>query len=124
MNEVLLKLPTQLANRLRLFAEASSTSIEVVMLKTLETYIPTPLNTYSDVQLWQIVKQTLLPQDRQRFELLRDKADESELALDETHEYEALLELIDQQMLARSEALAILKERGYGVEHYLRMEQA
>jgi hypothetical protein len=78
------------------------------------------LSGYSDAQLWAVVYQRLAwPQSQRLHELSANKKLER-LTEDELRELEDLLSSNDRAMLLRSEALRLLKNRGYDIEAYLK----
>jgi hypothetical protein len=121
---VLINLPDQLYERIQQVAEASERSIEAVLLESLDilfandvpdTTEPGELSSYADEQLWAIVERRLpWPQSIRLHEL----SEKSALSDDERQELEQLLDLTDRLMLARSEALRILKARGHNIDRF------
>lgn len=119
----------QTIERLRRVAQHSGASLETVLLEGGEWLYTkdTPdkeamlkrLDTLSDVQLWTVVYQRLMPQDQARYEELRDHLKQQPLRAIEEAELDHLVALIDYQMLLRSKALLLLKERGYDTENYI-----
>jgi hypothetical protein len=74
------------------------------------------LSTLDDEQLWAVVDQRLAePQDTRLRELIA-LGKQGQITSDEKAEMEDLINLVDHQMLLRSEALLLLKQRGYNVE--------
>jgi hypothetical protein len=68
---------------------------------------------YADEQLWAIVHQRLAwPQDARLRELIA-LGKQRQITEDEKAEMERLIDLVDHQMLLRSEALLLLKQRGH-----------
>ncbi len=72
--------------------------------------------TYTDEALWDAVYQRLTDEQRQRYDDLIAQGRQGALSSDDQAELDALLALIDRQMLLRSQALALLVERGYDVQ--------
>jgi hypothetical protein len=125
---VVLSLPEEVVEQFRQFAAAGSRTLEDVMAETLETYQPTlaeyekmlaPLADYSDERLWQVVNETLTQAEIDRYQALSDKRSTGTLLEDEQREIHRLVEKIEIQMLFRSEAVAILKERGHDVSRFI-----
>jgi hypothetical protein len=82
---------------------------------------PDVLKGYSDEQLWAIVHQRLAwPQDTRLRELIAF-GKQGQITGDEKAEMERLIDLVDHQMLLRSEALLLLKRRGHDVEKQLKL---
>ena len=78
------------------------------------------LSGYSDPQLWAVVYQRLASPQSQRLHELSANKKWERLTEDEQHELEDLLSSNDRAMLLRSEALRLLKSRGYDIESYLK----
>lgn len=125
-----LHIPPEIYERARAIATASERSIESVLLDGLTLLFGTlpdasvsvdALASYSDEQLWAVVYQRLAwPQDTRLRELI-GLGKQGQLTLEEKQEMERLLELVDHQMLLRSEALLLLKQRGHDVETKLKL---
>ena len=60
------------------------------------------------------------PQDS-RLRELAALGDRAEISAEELDEMDDLIELVDYQMLLRSEALLLLKQRGCDIKKYLRL---
>jgi hypothetical protein len=129
---IVLDLPDDLYEQVHLVAAQSQRPIERVVLESLRLlFVPPPssadlatslaaLSGYSDAQLWAVVYQRLAwPQSQRLHELSANKKLER-LTEDEQHELEDLLSSNDRGMLLRSEALRLLKNRGYDIEVYLK----
>jgi hypothetical protein len=125
---IVLNLPDELLQRYRHAATQGNRTIEEVMMETLTSHQPevedydrllAPLVDYSDEQLWQLVHETLTEAEKSRYELLVDKRRGGAILEQEQAEIDALAEKIEMQMLFRSEALALLKERGFDTQAYL-----
>jgi hypothetical protein len=81
---------------------------------------PDELKKYTDEQLWAIVHQRLAwPQDTRLRELIA-LGNQGQITDDEKAEMERLIDLVDHQMLLRSEAL-LLKQRGHNDEKQLKL---
>jgi hypothetical protein len=129
---IVLDLPDDLYEQVHLVAAQSQRPIERVVLESLRLLFVPPrssadlatslaaLSGYSDAQLWAVVYQRLAwPQSQRLHELSANKKLER-LTEDEQHELEDLLSSNDRGMLLRSEALRLLKNRGYDIEVYLK----
>ena len=129
---ITLDLPDDLYEQVHLVAAQSQRPIERVVLESLcLLFVPPPssadlatslaaLSGYSDAQLWAVVYQRLAwPQSQRLHELSANKKLER-LTEDEQHKLEDLLSSNDRGMLLRSEALRLLKNRGYDIEVYLK----
>jgi hypothetical protein len=124
-----LNIPSEIYDRAQQIARDSNRSVETVMLDALGLLFsasiaeiePNTLHVYSDEQLWAIVYQRLTwPQETRLRELIAlGKAGIRSSA--EAAEAEQLIDLVDRHMLLRSEAILILKERGYDVKTILNL---
>lgn len=126
-----LQVPASIFERAEAIARDCERSAESVMLDGLSLLFgtlpdmelePEELKDFEDEQLRAVVHQRLAwPQDVRLRELmrlgqLRDVSDE------EIAEMEALIDLVDHQMLLRSEALLLLKQRGHDIGKLLKLE--
>ena len=129
---ITLDLPDDLYEQVHQVAAQSQRPVERVVLESLRLlFVPPPssddlatnlgaLSGYSDAQLWAVVYQRLAwPQSQRLHELSANKKLER-LTENEQHELEDLLSSNDRAMLLRSEALRLLKNRGYDIEAYLK----
>jgi hypothetical protein len=129
---ITLDLPDDLYEQVHQVAAQSQRPVERVVLESLRLlFVPPPssadlatnlaaLSGYSDDQLWAVVYQRLAwPQSQRLHELSANKKLER-LTEDEQHELEDLLSSNDRAMVLRSEALRLLKNRGYDIEAYLK----
>ena len=125
-----LAIPEPVLKRARQIARDSEQSVESVLIKGLnllfgnfaETDLaPDALNDYSEEQLWGIVHQRLAwPQDT-RLRELAALGEQGQISVEELDEMDGLIDLVDHQMLLRSEALLLLKQRGCDIYKYLRL---
>lgn len=125
-----LRLPPEIYERANKIATESNRSVESVLLDGLAlpfgelpdtSLSPDQLQTFSDEQLWAVVYQRLAwPQDNRLQELV-ELGKQGRLDPDEKAEMERLIDLVDHQMLVRSEALLLLKQRGHDVEAELKL---
>ena len=125
-----LQIPLEIYERARQIATDSNRSIESVLLDGLtllfeslpdHSLSPDELKNYSDEELWVVVHQRLiLPQDT-RLRQLVELGKQGQLSTGEKAEMERLMDLVDHQMLLRSEALLLLKQRGHDIEQKLRL---
>jgi hypothetical protein len=116
---------------LREAAEASDRPLETVLVESLTTlFTPPPasaniatllatLPDYPNVQLWAVVYRRL--SWTQSLRELSAKGQQGALTPTEQAELEQLLEWVDRDMLLRSEALLLLKQRGQDVNAYLKL---
>lgn len=125
-----LHIPPEVYERARQIARASQRSVESVLLDGLTLLFgalpdasvsPDALADYGDEQLWALVYQRLAwPQDTRLRELIA-LGKQGQLSAEEKVEMQRLLDLVDHQMLLRSEALLLLKRRGHDVETKLKL---
>lgn len=125
-----LQIPAEIYERARQIASDSNRSLESVLLDGLALLFgdlpdtslsPDALKDYTDEQLWAVVHQRLAwPQDARLRELIA-LGKQGQLTTDEQAEMERLVDLVDHQMLLRSEALLLLKRRGHDVETKLKL---
>ena len=127
---VKLQIPPAIYQRARQIASESNRSPESVLLDGLALLFgdlpdtslePDALKSFSDEQLWAVVHQRLAwPQDTRLRELIA-LGKQGQLSEAEETEMERLMGLVDHQMLLRSEALLLLKQRGHDVETKLKL---
>jgi hypothetical protein len=125
-----LQIPSEIYERAHQIAQASNRSVESVLLDGLsllfgalpdKAILPDELSNYTDEQLWAIVHQRLTsPQDARLHELIA-LGKQGQITEEEKVELERLIDRVDHQMLLRSEALYLLKQRGRDVERQLRL---
>ena len=127
-----LQIPAEIYERARQIASDSNRSLESVLLDGLALLFgdlpntslsPDALKDYTDEQLWAVVHQRLAwPQDARLRELIA-LGKQGQLTTDEQAEMERLVDLVDHQMLLRSEALLLLQQRGHDIDTFLSPEQ-
>ena len=125
-----LPIPSEIYERAQQIAKDSNRSAESVLLDGLTLLFgtlpdastsPDELKDYTDDKLWAVVHQRLAwPQDTRLRELVA-LGKQGQITSDEKAEMERLISLVDHQMLLRSEALLLLKQRGYDVEKQLKL---
>ena len=125
-----LDIPEPVLKRARQIARENEQSVETVLIESLNLLFgnfderilsPDALKHYSDEHLWAIVHQRLAwPQDS-RLRELAALGDQGQISAAELDEMGGLIELVDHQMLLRSEALLLLKQRGCDIQRYLRL---
>jgi len=71
---------------------------------------------YTDDELWAVVNQRLTQKQDTRLRELIALGKQGQLTADEQTEMERLIDLVDHQMLLRSEALLLLQQRGHGID--------
>ncbi len=74
------------------------------------------LQQYTDDELWSVVDQRLTQEQDARLRQLIALGKQGQLAADEQAEMERLVDLVDHQMLLRSEALLLLQQRGHDIK--------
>lgn len=77
------------------------------------------LSDCRDEQLWGLIYQRLTPSQDYRMRVLLDRGTEGTLTKQENAELRYFVDHVDRQMLLRSRALALLKERGHDIDVYL-----
>ena len=125
---ILLQLPDELYERLREIADDSQRPMESVLIDSLAllfgdlpTITPQQLATFSDEQLWALVHRLIAwPQDA-RLRELTALGKQGTLSQADQAELESLVDAYDQYVLLRSQALLLLKQRGYDVEQRLKL---
>lgn len=124
MNEskIELQIPADIVERARQIADENDKSIESVLLDGLallfgklpdNSLTLDELTSYRDEQLLAVIYQRLTWIQDKRLRELTDKGKHGQLSDTEKGELQELLDLVDHQMLLRSEALVLLKQRGY-----------
>jgi hypothetical protein len=128
-----IEIPLELYQRLEKVAQLSGTSVEqayqaaAVWLSMAEFPIdrelaPNDLANLSVVQLWAVVYQRLSHDDSDLMAALAEKNNEGTISAAEYQHLSQLVALVNDQMLLRSQALLLLKERGQDIERYRRLE--
>ena len=79
---------------------------------------PDALSGFSDEQLWMMVQQRLTPKQDARWRELADRGNRGVISDLEVTELEAWVARVDNQMLLRSRALLLLKQRGHDINRY------
>jgi len=77
------------------------------------------IQQYADDELWAVVDQHLTQEQDARLRELIALGKQEQLMADEQTEMERLIDLVDHQMLLRSEALLLLQQRGHDIDTYL-----
>ena len=125
-----LKVPAAIYERAEAIASESDRSAESVILDSLSLLFgalpdmelePEALKNFEDEQLCALVYQRLAwPQDTRLRELMR-LGQLGQVTDEEIVEMEALIDLVDHQMLLRSEALLLLQQRGHDINRLLKL---
>jgi hypothetical protein len=128
MNDFMLAVPDEVYHRARQIAHDTAKPIEQILIDHLKTLAPVlpvlapdeeaeleALHHLSDDALWTIAAEQM-PDDLQaRMQILMDKNSRGTINPDEYSELESLVERGQRLMLRKSEAAAILTQRGYKV---------
>ncbi len=124
-----LQIPDDIYQRARQIASDSDRSVESVLLDGLKLLFaarpeleisPDMLKEYDDEQLRAVVQRRLAQEQDTRLRELIALGKKGLITDDEKSEMEALIALVDHQMLLRSEALLLMKQRGYDIEDQLK----
>ncbi len=125
---IVLTLPEEVVQKFRQKAAEGQRTVEEIMVETLMSYQPeaddyetllAPLANYTDEQLWAVVNTTLTVSEKSRYENLVDTRRKGVVSEQEQQEINQFVNKIEMQMLFRSEALVLLKERGHTTYAYL-----
>ncbi len=82
-------------------------------------FSPDSLIDFSDEQLWEVVHRRLSWSQDSRLRMLMALGKEGRLTEQEIQELEHLVAVVDRQMLLRTKALVLMKQRGHDIEEYL-----
>ena len=124
---VTIPLSDEMYEELRHIAETSDRSLEEVVRERLDLLFPQSemspigmddLSHYDDSQLWAVVHRRMRWRESARLHELSQSSKSSALPANEQTELDRLLEQVDRDLLLRSEALRLLKTRGYNVDDY------
>jgi hypothetical protein len=130
-HSVTLDFPEELYKRIREAAEENRMPLESMLLESIALMYgdsladndlsPEALEQLADDQLWAIVhRQLVLPLDI-RLRQLTALGKSGSLSNDEQAEMERLIAEVDRCVVLRSNALLLLKTRGYDVEQRLKI---
>ena len=78
------------------------------------------LDTFKDYELWAIVSRRLSPSDAGHLQELGSEEKRTSLTAEEQHQLDRLLSQVNRDMLLRSKALMLLKERGHDITTYVK----
>ncbi|KAB2893781.1 MAG: hypothetical protein F9K28_07475 [Bacteroidetes bacterium] len=126
LQTITLKVPEHIYERAQQVAETTDQPLEAVFLHELETaflpQLPTDeeaelasLKNLSDDALWTIAREQMTAPLQARMQKLMDKNSRGTITPDEYKELEDLVDRGQRLMLRKSEAAALLTERGYKV---------
>lgn len=125
-----LEIPEEILERVVQIARDSERSVESVLIDGLSLLFgklsdgnlsPEALKDFEDEQLWAVVYQRLAWPHDTRLRELAALGDQGQITVDDIVEMEDLIDLVDQQMLLRSEALLLLKRRGHDIGNHLQV---
>lgn len=128
MSDYILTVPEEVYARARQIAEETSQPVEQVMIEYLRTLsVPLPvlppdeeaeleaLKSLSDDALWTIAREQMADGLQARMQLLMGKNSLGAITPDEYKELETLVERGQRLMVRKSEAAALLTQRGFSV---------
>jgi hypothetical protein len=129
LQTVTLQVPQHIYERAQQVAETTAQPVEVVLLQEIENaFSPAlpklppdeeaeleSLKYLSDDALWTIAREQMAMALRTRMETLMDKNSRGTITPDEYHELEDLVDRGQRLMLRKSQAAALLTDRGYKV---------
>ena len=125
-----LQVPASIYERAEAIASKRACSAESVMLDALSLLFgvlpnmalePEELKDFGDDQLRAVVYQRLAWPQASRLRELMQLGQSGQISDEEIVEMEALIDLVDHQMLLRSEALLLLKQRGNDIGELLKL---
>lgn len=123
-----LVIPDDIFQSARDIARDGNRSIESVLqdgltilfgTSTDEQISPESLNEFSEEQLWEVVHRRLSWAQDSRLRELTALGKQGVISEEEKNELEHLVAMLDRQMLLRSKALVLMKQRGHDIEAYL-----
>ena len=128
MSDYLLTVPEEIYIRVRQIAEETSQPVDDVLINYLRTLSTTlsalppaeeaelaALNKLSDDALWTIAHERMSDTLQLRMQNLMDKNSTGTITAEEYTELEGLVERGQRLMLRKSEAVALLTQRGYRI---------
>ena len=128
MTEYLLTVPDDVYRRARRIAEQSKQPVDAVMIEHLRTLPPAmpllapeeeneleALHHLSDDALWTFARERSSTEENARLQLLMDKNTQGTIGSRELNELELLVERGEQLMLRKSQAAALLAQRGHTI---------
>lgn len=132
MNErtIELKVPIEIVEVAEAIAKKRDRSAESLLVEAIALAFGEPtdmgaaleaMKEYEDEQLLEIVNKRMTSQQEYRLRELLRLGQSGRLSDEEAEEMEGLLDLVDAQMLMRSEALLQLKRRGHDIGELLQL---
>ena len=128
--DVTLRVPEDMMQLARKVAQDADVSVEAVLLDWIQHPITNPnssdysthLNTLAsdnDIQLWTVVHRHLKPEQQKHLDEIVEKHESGTILTDDEQQaWSELTERVETLMLFRSQALVLLKERGYDVSRF------
>ena len=119
---VTIQMPTALYHRLNFLAKNAQDSVQKVVIRTLDTYLPplphektslASLESLNDEALWQVACSVISPVQQKQLSELLEKNKQGLLSNTEEAMLTKLCEEADQRMLRKAQAYVLLKQRGY-----------
>ena len=123
-----LEIAPEIEEHVRVIAEGENCSIESILQEGLALlfgndsvaeYLLDRLSDCTDEQLWALIYQRLTPSQDCRMRELLERGTEGTITKQENMELNYYVDLVDRQMLLRSRALFLLKERGHDIDVYI-----
>lgn len=129
MNSVTLQLPESSYKRAQRAAMLLNRSIEDFLESTLNSSLPVledapsndlaielaALSTFSDAELWRMARCQITATDEEQFQYLLETQGERSLTDDEETQLDALYHQVGRLTLIKSQAYALLQQRGHAV---------
>ena len=124
-----INIPDELYEQLQEIADQSQNSVEATILGTLKLlFRPSSdlkarlafMESLSNEHLWEIAHQNLSDEETKRLHELIALGKQIPLSDEQTRELNQLVDREDYQILLRSKALLILKERGQNIDRFLK----
>ena len=126
-----LELSATVEDQVRVIAAGENCSVEAILQEGLALLFGNDpiaehqldrLDDCSDAQLWALVYRRLTAAQDSRMRKLLDRGSQGLLTAQEQDELRHHVDQVERQMLLRSRALALLKERGHNINIYLGAE--
>jgi len=129
---ITLSIPEALYERIQQEANGAHQAFEAVMIDGLSVLFDRidkavdvdkaldALDTFKDYELWAIVSRRLSVTDSDRLHFLASEEKRTTLTPEELSEFDRLVDQVNRDMLMRSKALLLLKERGHDITTYVK----
>lgn len=128
MTDFTLTIPSDLYERAEQIAQIASRPVDTILLEQLELWaqgIPLletneeaelqALQYLSDDALWTIAHETLKPELQEKMQHLMDENSTGKITTEEKAELTQLVERGERLMLRKSQAMALLSQRGFNI---------